>query len=68
MTTPMVSAPMPLAISAMTGRRAGAGAAALAGGDEHHVGALDDLFDLVAVRLGGLPADLGIAAGAEPAR
>ena len=48
-------------------RAAGAGAAALAGGDEHHVGALEHLFDLVAVRLGGLPADLGVAAGAEAA-
>ena len=47
--------------------RTGAGAAALAGGDEHHVGALDHLLDLVAVRLGGAAADLGIAAGAEPA-
>ena len=61
-TTPMVSAPMLLAISAMTGARAGAGAAALAGGDEHHVGALEDLLDLVAVLLGGLAADLGVAA------
>ena len=35
-------------------RAAGAGAAALAGGDEHHVGALQHLFDLLAVLLGGL--------------
>ena len=42
-------------------RAAGAGAAALAGGDEHHVGALEHLFDLVAVLLGGLAADLGVA-------
>ena len=56
---------MPLAISAMTGARAGAGAAALAGGDEHHVGALEHLLDLLAVLLGGLPADLGVAAGTE---
>ena len=48
-------------------RAAGAGAAALARGDEHHVGALQHLFDLGAVLLGGLPADLGIGAGAEPA-
>ena len=53
---------MLLAISAMTGARAGAGAAALAGGDEHHVGALEHLFDLLAVLLGGLAADLGVAA------
>ena len=43
-------------------RAAGAGAAALAGGDEHHVGALQHLFDLVAVVLGGLAADLGVGA------
>ena len=48
-------------------RGAGARAAALAGGDEHHVGALDHLVDLVAVGLGCGAADLGIAAGAEPA-
>ena len=66
-TTPIVSAPALRAISAITGRRTGAGAAALAGGDEHHVGALDHLFDLVVVRLGGGAADLGVAAGAEPA-
>ena len=46
----------------------GAGAAALADGDEHHVGALQHLFDLVAVVLGGLAADLGVGPGAEPAR
>ena len=51
-----------LAISAIDRRAAGAGAAALARGDEHHVGALQHLFDLVAVLLGGLAADLGIAA------
>ena len=49
-------------------RAAGAGAAALARGDEHHVGALEDLLDLVAVVLGGLPADLGVGAGAEAPR
>ena len=42
-------------------------AAALAGRHEHHVRALDDLFDLVAVVLGGLAADVGLRAGAEPA-
>ena len=42
-------------------RAAGAGAAALAGGDEDHVGALEHLLDLLAVLLGGLPADLGVA-------
>jgi hypothetical protein len=44
---------------------AGAGAAALAGGDEHHVGAAEDLLDLGADVLGGLAADLGVRAGAE---
>ena len=63
----MVSAPTALATSATTGPAAGAGAAALARGDEHHVGALQHLFDLVAVLLGGLAADLGIGAGAEAA-
>jgi hypothetical protein len=45
----------------------GAGAPALAGGDEHHVGALEDLFQLLGVVLGRLAADLGVGAGAEPA-
>ena len=49
------------------GRAAGAGAAALAGGDEHHVGALQDLLDLVGVLVGGALADDGVRAGAEPA-
>ena len=49
------------------GRAAGAGAAALTGGDEDHVGALEHLLDLVAVVLGRLAADLGLRAGAEPA-
>jgi hypothetical protein len=49
------------------GRAAGAGAATLAGGHEHHVGALDDLFDLVGVVVGGLLAHVGVGAGAEPA-
>ena len=49
-------------------RAARAGATALARGDEHHVGALQHLFDLGAVLLGGLPTDLGIGAGAETPR
>ena len=49
-------------------RATGAGAAALARGDEHHVGALQHLFDLLAVLFGGLATDLGIGAGAESAR
>ena len=48
-------------------RGTGPGAAALAGGDEHHVGALEHLLDLLAVLLGRLATDLGVAAGAEPA-
>src|SRR5690606_4187621 len=43
------------------------GAAALAGGDEDHVGALQHLLDLLAVLLGGLATDLGVGAGAEAA-
>ena len=50
------------------GRRTGSGTAALAGGDEHHVCTLDDLFDLLAVRFGGIAADVGVAARAEPTR
>ena len=64
-TTPMVSAPRPLAISATTGARAGPGAAALAGGDEDHVGALERLLDLGPVLLGGQAPHLGVAAGAQ---
>ena len=64
-TTPIVSAPMLLRDLRDDGRATGAGAAALARGDEHHVGALQHLFDLVAVLLGGLATDLGIGAGAE---
>ena len=48
-------------------RAAGAGAAALARGDEDHVGPLEDLLDLLAVVLGGLAADLGVGARAEAA-
>ena len=66
-TTPMVSAPSERAIRATIGRAAGAGAAALAGGHEHHVGALHDLLDLVGVVVGGAGADLGVGAGTETA-
>ena len=48
------------------GRGARAGAAALAGGDEDHVGALERLLDLVARLRGGALADLRVGAGAEP--
>ena len=47
------------------GSAAGAGAAALAGGHEDHVGPAEDLFDLLGVVLGGTLADLGVGAGAE---
>ena len=47
------------------GRRAGAGAAAHTGGDEHHVGALQHLGNGSAALLGGLLADLGLGAGAH---
>jgi len=43
----------------MTGAATGAGAAAHAGGDEHHVGAVEQLQDLGQRLLGGLAADLG---------
>ena len=48
-------------------RRAGTSAATFAGGDEHHVGTLDDLFDLVAMSLGRVAPDLGVAAGPKSA-
>ena len=65
-TTPTVRAPISfLAISAITGRRAGAGAAALARGDEHHVGALERLLDVVAGLGRRALADVGVGAGAE---
>src|ERR1017187_2476032 len=47
------------------GRGAGAGAAAQSGGDEDHVGALQDLDDAVGVFKRGLASDLGVGAGAE---
>ena len=50
------------------GRRAGAGAAALTGGDEDHVGAAEFLPELVVVLLRRPPADVGIRTGAEPLR
>ena len=47
------------------GRRTGAGAAAHAGGDEHHVGAVEQLQDLGQRLFGGLAADLGPRTGAQ---
>ena len=49
------------------GRASGAGATALARGDEHHVGAAQQLLDVVLGVLGGLAAHLGVGAGAESA-
>ena len=46
-------------------RRAGAGAAAEPGGDKHHVGAAQRRNQCVGVLERGLPADVGIGAGAE---
>ena len=46
-------------------RPARAGPAAFAGGDEDHVGALDDLLDLVGVLLRCTPPDIGIGSRAE---
>src|SRR6266487_615775 len=45
-------------------RATGAGATALAGRDEDHVGALEHLFDLLAVIFGRLAADVGVGPGA----
>ena len=50
------------------GSRAGAGAAAHAGGDEDHVGALDDLLQPVHVLQRRLATFLGVGAGAQAAR
>ena len=48
-------------------RRPGAGAAAHAGGDEHHVRALHRFENVVDRLFGGGPADIGPRAGAEAA-
>ena len=66
-TTPMVSAPSARAIRATTGAPPVPGAATLARGDEHHVGALERVLDVLGVVLGGLPALVRVGAGAEPA-
>ena len=50
------------------GGRAGAGAAAEAGRDEHHVRVRERVRDLVAILLGGPLADRRVAAGAEALR
>ena len=51
---------------AITGAAAGAGAAAHSGGDEHHVGAVHRLEDLVERLFGGGASDIRPRAGAEP--
>ena len=63
----MVSAPMRAGDVGDDRCAAGAGATALARGDEDHVGALEHLFDLLAVILGRLPADVRVGPGAEAA-
>ena len=50
------------------GRRPGAGPAAEPGGDEDHVGALQQPRDRLGVLEGGVAADVGIGAGAESLR
>ena len=59
-TTATVSASSSLASEAITRRRAGSRAAAQAGGDEYHVGALQQFDDFVGVFKRGLAADLGV--------
>ena len=49
------------------GRSAGARATAFTGSDEHHVGAAQQLLDVVLGILGGLAPDLRVGAGAQPA-
>lgn len=49
------------------GRAAGTGAAALASGDEDHVGAAEELLDVVLGVVGGLAADFGVGACTEAA-
>ena len=67
-TMPTVSAPSSRAIRAIDRRGAGAGAAALARGDEHHVRALEQRLDAVVVLHRRGVAELGVRAGAQPAR
>src|SRR5690606_2242879 len=49
------------------GCTARAGSAALAGGDEHHVGACESLLDLFLMVFGRAAAHLGVGSGAEAA-
>ena len=64
-TTPTVRMPASLRRLGDHRRGAGAGAAAHAGGDEHHVRAGEVIADLVDHLLGGGAADVGLRAGAE---
>lgn len=48
-------------------RGLGAGANPDVGGHKNHVGPLEDLFDLLAVILGRLTADIGVGSGAQAA-
>src|SRR6516165_970259 len=59
-TTPTVRMPRSRAALAMTG------AAAHAGGDEHHVGAREVVADLIDHLLGGCAPDLRVRPGAQP--
>ena len=64
---PIVSAPRLFGDLGDDGPATGAGAATFAHGDEDHVGALEHLFDLVAVILGRLAPDLRVGSGTEAA-
>ena len=64
-TTPTVRMPSSLAHAGDHRGGAGAGAAAHAGGDEHHVRAGEMVADLVDHLLGGGAPDLRLRAGAE---
>ena len=67
MTTPMVSAPILRAMLATTGAPPVPVPPPSPQVTKHHVGAREHLFDLVAVVLGGVVADVGVGAGAEAA-
>ena len=64
-TTPMVRMPCSRAARGDDRCGTGAGAAAHAGGDEHHVAPSSSWQDLVQRLLGGLAADLGTRTGAQ---
>ena len=64
-TTPTVRMPISRAALGDDRRGAGAGAAAHAGGDEHHMRAGEVIADLVDHLFGGGAADFGLRAGAE---